>query len=266
MDKLEWIDRYLDRALSHDEAVGLEQSLQTDADLQHLLDGVTVARDAVRASALRAQVRNLHVQFIDEVRQQDEEGIEQETETAIVRPLRYGYGQSLRWGARVAASGLLILAGYGSYQYKNATIDAYYSAKFVEYQLPTTRGADDQRSTIDELYREGNFAAITQRFTKLSNQAPRDQFLTGMAHLHQHQYGQAISRFLRVQQANKQQEQPLFGQETDYYLALAYLGDGRIGDAYPLFEKIKNTPRHLYHQNVTDSDLWQLSLLRWKSN
>ena len=87
-----------------------------------------------------------------------------------------------------------------------------------------------------------------------------------MAHLQQQQYGQAIERFKALQQANELRDKPLFEQEADYYLALAYLGGGRLGDAYPLFEKINKTPRHLYHQNVTDQDLWKLSLLRWKSS
>lgn len=265
METLERIDRYLDRALPPDESVDLEMRLQADADLQNLFDRVVVARDAVRLSALRGQVRSLHLQLIDEIREEDE-AFEADNDTTTVRPLWYNVGQTLRWSARVAASGILLLAGYSSYQYANTTIGAYYSDKFMDYQLPATRGAEDNTSTIDELYRAGNFSAIIQRFGDLTSQTTRDQFLTGMAFLHQQQYKQAIHQFTQLQQANKLHNGVLFEQETDYYLALAYLGDGRIGDAYPLFEKIKNSPRHMYHQNVTDGDLWKLSLLRWKSN
>jgi hypothetical protein len=264
METLERIDRYLDRELIPEEALGLERNLQTDSEFQNLFDRVLVSRDVVRASALRKQVRTLHLQLLDEVRQQQEET--EQPDTTIVRPLWHGFGQSVRWGMRVAASGLLLLAGYGSYQYASTSIDTYYSAKFLDYQLPATRGTNEWNSTLDELYRAGNYGAITQRFSKLSAQTPHDQFLTGMAHLHQHQYGQAIVQFKRIRQRNREQGSALFEQETDYYLALAYLGNGRIADAYPLFELIRDTPRHLYHQNVTEGDLWKLSLLRWKSN
>lgn len=264
METLEQIDRYLDRALSLEETVGLEQSLQTDAELQNLFDRVTIVRDAVRSSALRSRVRNLHMQYIDEIRQQDE-AANQMPDIAQVRPLRYA--QSLRWGARVAASGLLLLAGYGSYKYGTTNIDSYYSDKFMAYQLPNNRGkADEALSSLEALYRGGNFAGVSQRFAGLETPTPHDQFLTGMAHLQQQQYAQAIERFKVLQQANELRDKPLFEQETDYYLALAYLGAGRPGDAYPLFEKINKTHRHLYHQNVTDQDLWKLSLLRWKSS
>ncbi len=265
METLEQIDRYLDRALTLEEAIGLEQSLQTDADLQNLFDRVTVARDAVRSSALRSRVRNLHLQYLDEIKQQDE-AASQMPDIAKVRPLRYA--QSLRWGARVAASGLLLLAGYGGYRYGSTNIDSYYSDKFMTYQLPNNRGggAEESVTSPDALYRSGNYAEIVQRFAGLTSPTPHDLFLTGMAHLQLQQYGEAIERFVTLQQTNQQRSKPLFAQETDYYLALAYLGNGRVGDAYPLFEKINKAPRHLYHQNVTDQDLWKLGLLRWKSN
>lgn len=264
METLEQIDRYLDRSLTLDEVVGLEQNLQTDAELQNLFDRVTVVRDAVRSSALRSRVRSLHMQFIDEIKQQDEAVVEKPDYTKV-RPLRHA--QSLRWGARVAASGLLLLAGYGSYKYGSTNIDSYYSDKFMAYQLPNNRGeAEEILTSLDALYRLGNFAGVVQRFAGFSSPTAHDQFLTGMAYMQQQQYRQAIERFIALQQSNELQNKSLFEQETDYYLALAFLGSGRVGDAYPLFEKINKTPRHMYHQNVTDEDLWKLGLLRWKSN
>jgi len=263
METLEQIDRYLDRTLTLDEAVGLEQNLQTDAELQNLFDKVTVVRDAVRSSALRSRVRNLHMQLIDEMRQQDE-AVNIVPDFTKVRPLRYA--QSLRWGARVAASGLLLLAGYGSYKYGTTNIDSYYSDKFMAYQLPNNRGEVEEVTPLDVLYRTGNFAGVVQRFAGLSSPNAHDQFLTGMAHMQHQQYKEAIERFIVLRKSNELQNKSLFEQETDYYLALAFLGSGRVGDAYPLFEKINKTPRHMYHQNVTDEDLWKLGLLRWKSN
>ncbi len=265
METLEQIDLYLDRTLPSEQAVGLEQNLRQDADIQHLFDRVVVARSVVRSAALRSQVKNLHVQLLDEMNRPDE--VATEKQLTPVRPLWYRYGQSVRWGARVAASGLLLLAGYASYQYANTSIDTFYSAKFINYQLPATRGGNSSAlSTLDDLYRTGAYTAITQRYGTLATKTSHDLFLTGMAYLHQHQYKQAITQFTRLQRVNAKQSARLFEQETEYYLALAYLGDGRIGDAYPLFEKIRTAPRHMYHQNVTESDLWELSLLRWKNH
>lgn len=265
METLEQIDRYLDRVLLADEALELEKNLQANHELRDLLDQVLIARDVVRASGLRAQVRSLHTQLLREL-QLDQQASKTEGNTTWVRPLLFNWGRSLQWTARVAASGLLLLAGYGSYQYATTTIDTYYSAKFVDYKLPATRGTSETNSTLDKLFWEGNYAAITQQSRGLETQTPRGHFLTGMAHLYQHQYYQATSHFLTIRRTNKQMETALFEQETDYYLALAYLGEGRIDEAYPLFEKIRNTPRHLYHRNITDVDLWKLSLLRWKTN
>jgi tetratricopeptide (TPR) repeat protein len=264
METLEQIDRYLDRTLTSDEAIELEQNLQADAESRNLFDKVTVVRDAVRSSALRSRVRNLHMQLIDEMRQQDE-AVNDVPYLAKIRPLRYA--QSLRWGVRVAASGLFLLAGYSGYKYGTTNIDSYYSDKFMAYQLPNNRGEIEEAVTsLDALYRAGNFSGVVQRFAGLSFPNAHDQFLTGMAYMQQQQYKQAIERFIVLQQSNDLQEKSLFEQEIDYYLALAFLGSGRVGDAYPLFEKINKTPRHMYHQNVTDEDLWKLGLLRWKSN
>ena len=110
----------------------------------------------------------------------------------------------MRWGARVAASGLLLLAGYGGYNYASTNLDTYYSNKFMAYQLPTNRGgADVTLTSLDELYRAGDFKGVSQRFALLSAPTAHDHFLTGMASLQLQQYKQAIERFTALQQGNK---------------------------------------------------------------
>ncbi|WP_019986370.1 tetratricopeptide repeat protein [Rudanella lutea] len=264
MEQLERIDRYLDRTLPVDEADKLEQMLQIDFELQSLLDRVTIVKDAVRSAGLRNQVRDLHFQFMHELDldQPGDDVSDTAPEKVIVRPL--WYQQPVRWTARIAASGLLLLLGYGTFQYATTNVGTLYSAKFIKYELPNTRGSEEAKTSLDVLYQAGNYDAVIEAFMTSPTQTQRDQFLTAMAYLQKEQYGQAIERFSTLRTLNEQNNRQLFEQESDYYLALAYLGNERIDEAYSLFKKIKNTPRHLYNQNVTEQDLWKLNLLRWK--
>jgi len=55
-----------------------------------------------------------------------------------------------------------------------------------------------------------------------------------------------------------------FQQETDFYLALAYLQNEQTEQALKLFEKIDASEDHLYRNNISATDLWKIRLLNGK--
>ncbi|MBC7920634.1 MAG: hypothetical protein H7Z75_06030 [Ferruginibacter sp.] len=254
MSNLELIDRYLDQQLPPEQVWQLEKELRENTELREQLDSVRIVREAVQSRALNAQMKDFHRQFIAEVRTQPGEG------NGIGWPKR-PFG---RWVVRIAASLFLGVLGYGAYQYSTLDAGRFYAAKFLPYQLPTTRSDAKTLTRLDSLYRAGNSRAVVELFEKLPTKGPRDYFLTGMAHLRRREFNRAIVLLSLLRQQNRRRAANYFDQETDYYLALAYLGAHRVEEAYPLFKKIYDNPRHLYHQTVTKQDLLGLQVLDTK--
>ena len=251
MTPIELIDNYLDNRLPVQQAQQLEGELQQDADLRRLLDNVTIAREAIRSGALRVRMKQLHEEYMKEI----------ETERTGVNLLPMYRKQSFTWALRIAASLLLGVTAYSSYEFTVLDKDRYYETKYMPYQLPVTRGRAESFTTLDSLYSAGSHVAVIKQFTNLAAQSPRDYFLTAMSHLQQGRFDQAIALFSTLRWKDAQQGTDYFYQETDYYLALAYLGANRIDEAYGLFERIHNSPRHLFHQTVSERDLIRLKIL-----
>lgn len=258
METLELLDQYIDNQLIPDQVAQLEKELQQDADLQQLLNSVVISREAIRYRALTIKVKGLHQQYINEVRADSGQDYDQD----VVRPMPVR--RDFSWVLRIAASVLVALFGYGSYQYTALDKDQVYTNKFISYQLLTTRGSADQLSRLHSVYLSGNYGDVIRQFNTLSTKAPIDYFLTGVACLQQHEYAQAINRFTELRSVNKNQQVVYFSEETDYYLALAYLGAGKLDESYALFKAIHDAPHHLFRESVTGIDLMKLNVLRLK--
>ena len=258
MESIELLDQYVDNQLIPDQKAQLEKDLQQDMDLQRLLDSVVISREAIRYRALTIKVKGLHQQYIDEIRANPDQDYEQ----SVIRPMPVRRDYS--WVLRIAASVLIALLGYGGYQYETLNKSQVYTNKFISYQLLTTRGSADQLSALRSAYVSGNYGSVIRQFNTLSNRAPIDYFLTGVACLQQHEYTQAINRFTELRAVNKHQQEIYFQEETDYYLALAYLGAGKLDESYSLFKSIHDAPRHLFSESVTELDLVKLNVLRLK--
>lgn len=255
MDVIELIDKYIDRQLPVEQAQQLEADLQKDADLMRLFDSMIMARAAIQSSALNARIKRLHAVYLEEL-----EAESQQDDVVIPMYRR----PSFTWALRIAASLLLGVTAYSSYEVTKLNPEQYSDAKFIPYQLPVTRGTAESGTSLDLLYRSGRYAAVTQRFANLATKEPRDYFLTAIAHLQRNEPNEAINLLKALRQYNAQQAKPLFAQESDYYLALAYLGANRLEDAYALFKTIHDTPQHLYAETITDGDLLTLKVLMAK--
>ena len=254
MNTIELIDRYIDDQLPQDQAQQVEKNLQEDAELLQLLESVRVAREAIRFRALSIKMKGLHDKHI--------QALQAEQHTENVRPMPVN--RSYAWVFRVAASVSLLLLSYGTYQYASLDTDHVYNDKFISYYLPTTRSSAETQSSLNSFYLSGDYAGVIQNFNKLPAKEASDYFLTGIAYLQQKDFKQAINTLTTLRQINKGQSGGYFVQETDYYLALAYLGDNKVEQSYDLFETIHNTPRHMFNRTVTDLDMIKLRILLLK--
>ena len=258
METLELLDQYIDSQLAPVQVMQLEKELQQDDDLQRLLDSVVISREAIRYRALTNKVKGLHQQYISEIKADPNQDYDQD----VIRPMPVRRDYS--WVFRIAASVLIAMLGYGSYQYATLDKAEVYGSKFISYQLPTTRGSAVPLSPLRSAYLSGSFGTVTRQFSILSAKEPIDYFLTGVACLQQHEYAQAVNRFTELRAVNQHQKRVYFKEETDYYLALAYLGAGRLDESYSLFKSIHDAPRHLFSESVTELDLVELNVLRLK--
>lgn len=254
MNTIELIDRYIDNQLPQDQAQQIEKTLQEDAELQRLLESVKVARKVIQFRALTIKMKGLHEKHIQAIRN------EQRIDNVIPMPVNRSYS----WVTRIAASVILILVSYGTYQYVSLDTVHLYNDKFISYYLPTTRSSAKTQSSLNALYSSGNYAAVIQHFNKLPDKVASDYFLTGVSYLHQKEYKQAINTLKQLREYNNNRSDDYFVQETDYYLALAYLGDNKVEQSYKLFEAIHHTPRHMFSETVTDLDMIKLRILLLK--
>jgi len=249
-NQVERLDQYLDGELGAERSKQLEQELAQDEKLRQQLDALILSRDAIRSHALKQRMRQLHQTNIHHVRQ------EEVSLTGQAKSSRSVY----LWPMRVAAALLIGLLGYGAIQYATLSPQSVYEEQHLSYQLPISRSTEYKMSQLDSLYQQQDYQAVIQLFEDQTETSRRDIFLAGLAYLETNHYEQAIANFTQLQ-STAGSDAATFQQETDYYLALAYLKSAQTEQALELFEKIKAQKDHLYQNNISATDLWKLRLL-----
>jgi tetratricopeptide (TPR) repeat protein len=261
METTERIDRYLNGELSAAERKKIEEELRQNIDLQREIATNKMIKDAVKTAALRAQVKQIHNEFMrDYVRDTPATPAEE----ARVVPLRPSKG-AFWWVSRVAAAGLLLVVSIGTYQMSSVNGSDLYNEKYLSYKLPTVRSENTKDSTLDSLYSAGNFATVIAQTDAKKIKQPQDHFLLAMSHLNQKQFGEAVADFEVLRKVNAERGVKYFEAEAEYYEALALIGNQKYDQALEIFEKIHNDGTHLFHANISQWDLWQLRILDWKN-
>ena len=263
LDELERLDQYLDGQLTEDDRSALEQALEEDTSLRETLQLLRISRDAIRAKALQQKVHTLHQKWKPEVRPTANSATTLPTSEAEVvtmpPPVKPAASTTLfRTVWRVAAAVLIGLVGYSAYQFGSANHSTMYNEHYLSYELPRVRGNDEAVTNLDVLYDQQRYAEVLQAYERQTSFSGRDHFLAAMSALEQEDYTRAVDLFTQVRATAS------FEQETDYYLALAYLQTGQTDEARALFQKIAKAPRHLYHENASPQDLRSLWWLQWK--
>ncbi len=249
--ELELLDKYLDGKLTNEERKDLELRITEDEVLKGELEVLQISRDAIRAVGIKNNVKRLHQELITEIRGEEKKVV------PINRNNRF-----IRWTTGVAASLLLIVASFVAYQYATVDPDKIYAQQFLSYELPVTRSSETTMSVIDASYLSGDYTQVIQHFNTSAQKSNRDYFLAAMSYLYTEEFDKAVALFqILVDKNNNAPGEKYFEQETDFYLALAYLKVDEIAKCKELFAKIKANSKHLYHQNITRKDIWMLELM-----
>jgi tetratricopeptide (TPR) repeat protein len=237
--------RYLDNELEPDERLYVEAQLLSDAALRAEFDRLQLAKQAIVQYARRQQVAGIHRQMMKEARQ---------PKTTKVR--------WMRTGLRVAAILLVALLVAGIVQYTQLDAGKLYSSQYETYSLGATRDSDAVISSLEDHYRHGRMKE-DRSLTHL----PSDHFVAGQAYLAVNDPQKAIAAFEAQLAVNGTllNFKP-YQDDTEYYLALAYLKTGEVSKALPLFRRIHQTPSHAYRKEVSGWYIRKLQWLEWKNS
>jgi tetratricopeptide (TPR) repeat protein len=165
---------------------------------------------------------------------------------------------------RVAAVLIFVVAGYGVFEYSTTDNDSLYESSFINYQYNIIRGKE-QSQQIDSLYNAENYNAVLTAFNTNAQKEQKDYFLAAQSYLHLNKPEEAISAFQQIEKMNASTDQKSFVDETDFYLALAYIKAGRIAEAEKRLNKITSDKQHLFYNNAENISRFKLKILELKN-
>lgn len=242
---------YLDDELSSDERSLVEVQLNQQTDLQQELAYLSLTKSAVKMYGLKYKVGFIHKEMMLEI-----EGNKSATAVGLVRRIS-------KISMKIAASLLIGLLCLGVYQYATITNDKMFANEYKTYEVNVSRGVEEI-AVLEKLFQEKNYESVIKNFIGIENPAVKENFFVGVSYLETKNYKNAIGAFRKVLELNIAQQQNIFNDDAQYFLALAYLKNKDIKIAYPIFKEIKNNPKHLYNDKITNVFMLNLRLLYMK--
>ena len=240
----ELLTRYLDQELSSEETLALEKRLASEEALREELNRLKLAREALRLYGLKEQVGKIHKEMRTGAK---EAHIEKRNNLRVIS----------RWAMRVAAIIIVAAAGIGIYQYATLSNEKLFKEQFQPYEIRTSRGENNERP-IEAAYRRKDYAAVIAAFNNSSVRSTVDYFLLGQVHLQQNNPKEAV-RILELAKASADTSH-LYKDESEYYLALAYLQNDQSDKALTIFKRIHSDPNHLFRDKVNKWFLRRVSV------
>lgn len=238
--------QYLDGELLGSEKDDLEKQLAADKDLQNELENLKLAREAVHSYGLKQQVSRIHHQMMSELQ-------------APVRKIS-STRRIIRYSIAIAASVVIVFMATTIYNSNNLSSDKLFAENYHTYELSRPRDGGVAETTIEKTYKAKDYYSVTLLADTSNN--VKELFLGGMANLELKYPSQAIRRFEKVLFTNETAGTNSFKDESEYYMALAFILDKQYDRAEKLLQQIKDNPSHLYHEKITDKLIRNVKKLR----
>lgn len=240
---------YLDGKLEPSEKQQIEKLLETDKELRNEWEGLKVAREAVKQYGLQQQVASVHRQMMNEKK------ATVKTMVSVKRKIRYAIA--------IAASILLIVAGYFGYSFYSLSSEKVYTAHYRSFELTDVRDGNTEESAMETAYKAKKYMEVlTFKFNRPFT--IKENFLRGMAFVETGDNSNAILSFKKVIEDNNTAHTNIFRDEAEFYLALTYVRNKDFDFALDLFTNIQSNPRHLYKDRVTSKLIRQVRMLKWR--
>lgn len=133
----------------------------------------------------------------------------------------------------------------------------------AEYSINTPRS--EQSVAVDSLllaFNQQRFDAVVAQYAKLQQPSVREQFLAGYAFQQTGDYTASARLFDALLQQNKQQQETLYNDDAEYYLAQACIALQEYDKAYSLLKNIYDNEQHTYHEKADRKLIWKLWWLK----
>ncbi len=251
-DIMETLIRYMDGELNAIEQTATENRLQQDGALQERYQHLLAAKRAIRSQGLRQQVQSIQQEYLKESKAEEKPAARQIKQSSF-----------LKMAMSVAAVLLLVVAGIGLFEYTTTNRQSLYNDAYIAYQLPVSRGSE-KPGNLDALYASQNYSGVIESFNRKAEKDQKNYFLAGQSYLHLNDATHAITAFQNVEAINSKSTEKYFAQETDYYLALAYLNANQIEAAEKQLDKIVSDKNHLFYNRAKGISRTRLQILKWK--
>jgi hypothetical protein len=141
---------------------------------------------------------------------------------------------------RIVAAILILIVSTGIVIYFTSTPSNLFNSRYEPYEESTPRGNVPLASAI------------------------RTKFLEGQKMLKEGNAVNAINIFSEIIESNKQSNNNILANDTEYYLALAYLKADQARNALRIFRSIYYNKGHLYNDKVTDWFLLRVKIASLK--
>lgn len=236
---------FLDGELDDNASRQLESQLANDAMLRQEYDSLLATREAIRQYGLTRQVAGIHAEMMKELQ-------------APVRQISSAR-RWMRYGMAAAASIILLFAAFWGYRIFSTTPEKVFASNYQPYTLNNLRGEQVGSSELMTAFNEKRYADVVRMNGTFT---PREVFLRATAWLELGNAGAAIGAYESIY--GLQGTSDLLRQETDFYLALAYVKNRQFDPALVKLQAIYDNKSHLYHQQVSAGLIRDVRLLRWK--
>jgi hypothetical protein len=211
------------------------------------LEYLKLALDTVRRDAINKKVSAVRHTIKNDSRSEKPSG-------AIVRSM---YKTSLRITAI-----LVLFMGFALiYKYSSVSNQSLYEKQFAGYYLSNTRGIETKDAET-EAYQNKNWKDVIASYRALHTTSNQSTFLAAMAAMQLSRFPEAVGLFERI--LSDASADRSFREESEYYLALAYLMNHEENKGVQLLSKIKADPGHTYHPLASKISSVDLKIIELK--
>ena len=245
---------YLDNRLEGEESLSAEQLIREDAAAAQELDHLRFSVELIREVAVLDQVTAARTAFSAGAKvvpmQKKESGV-------VVRSFSKN-------AMRVAATVLLLVGAATMYKYSITNASSVYDQNFTSFDLSTSRGNNND-GELEKAYRTKNWTSVENIFNGQKEKTTKSWFLAGMAEMELKNYDKAIVSFNEVMNLNRNNADPYFQDEAEYYLAMGYLGAKKPVEGLAILKRIRSDKDHLFYKKASSIPALDLKLLELKN-
>ena len=218
--------------------------------VQEELENLRLSLGVINLYGLNQKVAGIHGQMMKEMK------------PSIPVSQKGSTRRIIRYSLAIAASLLIIFLGVEAYNSFTRTPERVFAGNFQHYELSNYRDNSNEPSTIEKVYQEKKFREVITLSQTQETDDAETNFLAALSYLELNENVNAIAGFRKVLALNQEYKTTKWKDQSEYYLALAYLKNKDIKQSLELFIKIKEEPDHIYHKKVTGKLLRQVKRLR----